>query len=237
LAATAEDGRDLARARRREELLDAADRSVRRHGHDVSMDAIAAEAGITKPVLYRHFGDREGLLAAMASRHARRLVVELRTALAAQEHPRERIRTTMDTYLGFLERDPELHRFATRVAPLPRDTEGADATRDAGSDAHGVGGGDGRGGALPVGVAAMDDALGAVCDQVIDAVRRELTGAGLDPTPACTWGEGMVGMVQLVGNRWIDEEAGPDRAELVGRLTDLLWSGFRGIVLRDTGTG
>jgi AcrR family transcriptional regulator len=221
VAATGEDGRDLARARRREELLDAADRAVRCHGHDVSMDAIAAEAGITKPVLYRHFGDREGLLAAMASRHARRLVVELRTALAAQEHPRERIRTTMDTYLGFLERDPELHRFATRVAPLPRDGEN----------------GDGRGGALALGVAVMDDALGAVCEQVIDAVRRELTGAGLDPTPACTWGEGMVGMVQLVGNRWIDEEAGPDRAELVGRLTDLLWSGFRGIVLRDTGTG
>jgi AcrR family transcriptional regulator len=230
VAATGEDGRDLARARRREELLDAADRAVRRHGHHVSMDAIAAEAGITKPVLYRHFNDREGLLAAMASRHARRLVGELRTALAAQEHPRERIRTTMDTYLGFLERDPELHRFATRVAPLPRDTEAPGAARDLdGGDE------DGRGGSLAFGVAVMDDALGAVCDQVIDAVRRELTGAGLDPTPACTWGEGMVGMVQLVGNRWIDEEAGPDRAELVGRLTDLLWSGFRGIVLRDTG--
>jgi AcrR family transcriptional regulator len=229
VTATGEDGRDLARARRREELLDAADRAVRRHGHDVSMDAIATEAGITKPVLYRHFTDREGLLAAMASRHAQRLVVELRTALAAQEHPRERIRTTMDTYLGFLERDPELHRFATRVAPLPRDPEvtGAPPEPASGED-HGRG--------LPVVVAAMDDALGAVCDQVIDAVRRELTGAGLDPTPACTWGEGMVGMVQLVGSRWIDDEDGPDRPELVRRLTDLLWSGFRGIVLRDPGS-
>jgi AcrR family transcriptional regulator len=229
VSTTAEDGRELARARRRQELLDAADRAVRRHGHDVSMDAIATEAGITKPVLYRHFTDREGLFAAMASRHAQRLVVELRAALAAQEHPRERIRTTMDTYLGFLERDPELHRFATWVAPLPRDTETTGATPEPAR-------GEDPGRGVPAAVAAMDDALGAVCDQVIDAVRRELTGAGLDPTPACTWGEGMVGMVQLVGNRWLDDEDGPDRPELVRRLTDLLWSGFRGIVLRDTGS-
>jgi AcrR family transcriptional regulator len=224
VTATGDDARTFARAQRRSELLDAADRAVRRHGHQVSMDAIAAEAGITKPVLYRHFGDREGMLAAMASRHAQRLVDELRTALAAQEHPRERIRTTMDTYLGFLEQDPELHRFATRVAPFTRNGDSDDASRQ-----HAVG---------PTPAATpMDDALGAVCEQVIAAVRRELTEAGLDPAPACTWGEGMVGMVQLVGTRWLDEDDGPDRPELVRRLTDLLWSGFRGIVLRDPGTG
>jgi AcrR family transcriptional regulator len=208
-----DDQRDRSRAQRREELLDAADRAVRTHGHGVSMDAIAAEAGITKPVLYRHFGDREGLFAAVASRHALRLVHELRTALAAQEHPRERIRTTMDTYLGFLERDPELHRFATRVARSGRPvTDGEAVARHT----------------------PMDDALGAVCDQVIAAVQRELTGARLDPAPARTWGEGMVGMVKLVGDRWLDDDDAPAREVLVGRLTDLLWSGFRGTVLHDT---
>jgi AcrR family transcriptional regulator len=205
---TSDGDRRRARAERREALLDAADRAVRSHGPDVSMDAVACEAGITKPVLYRHFGDREGLLAAVASRHAQRLVAELRTALAAQEHPRERIRTTMDTYLSFLDRDPELHRFATRVAPPDRAAAGSGRT-------------------------PMDDALGAVCDQVAEAVRRELTGAELDPTPARTWGEGMVGMVQLVGDRWLDDPERPSRAEVVRRLTDLLWSGLRGIVLRD----
>jgi AcrR family transcriptional regulator len=204
--------RDLVRSQRRETLLDAADRAVRDHGPEVSMDAVAAEAGITKPVLYRHFGDREGLLAAVASRHARRLVDELRAALAAQEHPRERIRTTMDTYLGFLERDPELHRFATRLA----------RAEHAATDPSPA-----------LGRTTMDDALGAVCDQVVATVHRELTGARLDPAPARTWGEGMVGMVQLVGDRWLDAEDRPPRAELVHRLTDLLWTGFRGIVLQD----
>jgi AcrR family transcriptional regulator len=218
--------RDRARARRRASLLDAADRAVRSHGPDVSMDAVASEAGITKPVLYRHFGDRGGLFSAVAARHAQRLVDELRSALAAEDHPRERIRTTMDTYLGFLERDPELHRFATRVVRAERAT----------GPSAGPGPCDGPDG--PAGPAApertpMDDALGAVCEQVTAAVRRELAGAGLDPAPARTWGEGMVGMVQLVGTRWLDDGERPSREELVQRLTDLLWSGLHGIVRRD----
>ncbi|MFC7511784.1 TetR/AcrR family transcriptional regulator [Streptomyces thermocarboxydus] len=45
--------------RRRRELLEAADRVVLRDGPGASMNAIAAEAGITKPILYRHFGDKE----------------------------------------------------------------------------------------------------------------------------------------------------------------------------------
>lgn len=167
------------------------------------MEALAAEAGITKPVLYRHFGDRGGLFDAVATRHARRLTDELRTALAEQRHPRERIRTVMATYLAFLERDPELHRFVTRVAPS----------------------------AQPQTTTAIDDALTVVCGQVVDAVERELVGARLDPAPARTWGTGMVGMVQLVGDRWLDARD-VERDVLVDRLTDLLWHGFRGIVLR-----
>jgi AcrR family transcriptional regulator len=197
------DTRANARAARRTELLDAADRAIRRGGPEVSMEALAAEAGITKPVLYRHFGDRGGLLYAVATRHARRLTDELRVALAEQRHPRERIRTVMATYLAFLERDPELHRFVTRVAPTER----------------------------PEARTAIDDALAVVCGQVVDAVERELVGARLDPTPAGTWGTGMVGMVQLVGDRWLDTRD-VERDVLVDRLTDLLWSGFRGIVLR-----
>ena len=55
--------------RRRRELLEAADRVVLRDGPEASMNAIAAEAGITKPILYRHFGDKSGLYRALAKRH------------------------------------------------------------------------------------------------------------------------------------------------------------------------
>ncbi|CAM5592359.1 hypothetical protein STENM327S_01624 [Streptomyces tendae] len=69
--------------RRRRELLEAADRVVLRDGPHASMNAIAAEAGITKPILYRHFGDKGGLYAALAVRHTDALLASLRAALDA----------------------------------------------------------------------------------------------------------------------------------------------------------
>lgn len=66
--------------RRRRELLEAADRVVLRDGPSASMNAIAAEAGITKPILYRHFGDKSGLYAALAKRHTDALLGALRAA-------------------------------------------------------------------------------------------------------------------------------------------------------------
>jgi AcrR family transcriptional regulator len=46
-------------------LLQAAQRAIHRDGPQISMDEIAAEAGITKPIFYRHFGDRRGLARAL----------------------------------------------------------------------------------------------------------------------------------------------------------------------------
>ncbi len=52
----------------RAELADAAVRAIERCGQDVSMEDIAAEAGVSKPKLYRHFGDKAGLYRAVGSR-------------------------------------------------------------------------------------------------------------------------------------------------------------------------
>ena len=49
----------------RQRLLQAAQRAIHRDGPQISMDEIAAEAGITKPIVYRHFGDRRGLARAL----------------------------------------------------------------------------------------------------------------------------------------------------------------------------
>ncbi|MBC7679270.1 MAG: TetR/AcrR family transcriptional regulator, partial [Pseudorhodobacter sp.] len=62
---------------RREALLAAADAVVQRDGASASMASIAAEAGITKPILYRHFGDKGGLYAALTERHTDRLLEAL----------------------------------------------------------------------------------------------------------------------------------------------------------------
>jgi AcrR family transcriptional regulator len=109
------------RSARREQLLDAADRIVQRDGPAVSMASIAAEAGITKPILYRHFGDKGGLYAALAERHTERLLQVLQDALGAPGPTRQRVERTIDAYLATIEAEPQVYRF------LMHSTEGAAA--------------------------------------------------------------------------------------------------------------
>ncbi len=102
------------RAARRKALLDAADRIVRRDGPAASMATIAAEAGITKPVLYRHFGDKGGLHEALAERYTGRLLAQLQAALEAGRDRRDRVERTVDAYLSAIEQEPQVYRFLVR---------------------------------------------------------------------------------------------------------------------------
>ncbi len=99
------------RTTRRAQLLDAADRVVQRDGPAASMAAMAAEAGITKPILYRHFGDRDGLCAALADRYTDRLLADLLDGLRAGTDRRDRVERTVGAYLAAIERDPQAYRF------------------------------------------------------------------------------------------------------------------------------
>jgi AcrR family transcriptional regulator len=104
----------VARTERREALLQASLAVIRREGPLASMDSMAAEAGITKPILYRHFGDRSGLLSAVASRFADELVDRLSEALEAPGSPAERIDIAVRSYVAFIEEDPKLYGFLTQ---------------------------------------------------------------------------------------------------------------------------
>jgi AcrR family transcriptional regulator len=61
-------------ARNRDKVLAAAERLFAKHGPScVSMDAVAAEAGVGKGTLFRGFGDRAGLVLALLTEQERRL--------------------------------------------------------------------------------------------------------------------------------------------------------------------
>jgi AcrR family transcriptional regulator len=107
------------REQRREQLLDAADRVIHRSGSAFSMDEIAAEAGITKPVLYRHFGDKDGLHEALTDRYIGELKQVLRPA-SETDDPRSRLAATIDAYLSYVEREPDRYRFLLAAAEQPR---------------------------------------------------------------------------------------------------------------------
>ncbi|WP_418955768.1 TetR family transcriptional regulator [Streptomyces tritici] len=184
---------------RRRELLEAADRVVLRDGPKASMNAIAAEAGITKPILYRHFGDKGGLYRALAKRHTDGLLSALRAALDAPSDRRRRVEATLDTYLASIEAMPQVYRFLMHPAEESQQTEqGFDVGRHS----------------APL-LRRMGEELGQVIAERIDL------GPGGDAL-ARVWGHGIVGMMHAAGDWWLGERP-CSRAELVSCLADLLW--------------
>jgi AcrR family transcriptional regulator len=106
------DRRHGERADRREALLDAAIAAIRNHGPAVSMDQLAAEGGVTKPILYRHFGDRAGLARAVADKFAATLEAELADAIGrVTNDTRGLVAAAVEAFVGYVERDPALYRF------------------------------------------------------------------------------------------------------------------------------
>lgn len=108
---------------RRAELLEAAINGIRKHGPSASMEALAAEAGITKPILYRHFGDRAGLVNSIAERFADSLQSELQSALELPD-PSQLLTSTIDAFVTYIEREPEVYRY------LIRNSGGTDSSVD-----------------------------------------------------------------------------------------------------------
>ena len=188
------------RAARRLELLDAADRVVRRDGPAASMDRIAAEAGIAKPILYRYFGDKGGLYQALAERYVSAIVDELRHAWAKREDPRSLIAATIDSYLSFIEREQEAYRFLMHRAVAER----------------------------PEAQATVGEFIRQISNEVALVLGEELRRFGLDSGAAEPWAHGIVGMVQLAGDHWLERRTMP-RDALVEYLVTLLWSGFAGL--------
>ncbi|HEU5144888.1 MAG TPA: helix-turn-helix domain-containing protein, partial [Dermatophilaceae bacterium] len=109
---------DRHREERRVELVDATIRAIRTHGAGVGMDEIAAEAGTSKTVIYRHFEDKAGLYRAVAARIDQRVVRKVGASLAAAAAPggdlRELIASTVDAYLSLVDSDAEVYRFVVR---------------------------------------------------------------------------------------------------------------------------
>jgi AcrR family transcriptional regulator len=163
----------------RRTLIAAADRVVRRRGPDASMAEIAAEAGITKPVLYRHFGDKKGLYAVLVEHYLRVLYREAEEALA-ETNPRRRLAAAVDAFLGAVEREPEVFRFVRRVTAEQRQ-----AGEAAGAFVH------------------------RHADEIARATRADLQRLGLDTDAAEPWAHGIVGMMQLVASWWLDHPGVP----------------------------
>lgn len=192
---------DEHRRARREQLVQATVAAVTEHGSGVGMDEIAAAAGTSKTVVYRHFADRGELHLAVCAQVAEQLLGALREAMTGIERPRQLVAAAVDTYLAFIEADPELYRF---VVHSPTD-RAADADP----------------------IAGLSELVG---DQAAGLVALALEQAGRDTAAAEPWGHGLVGLVRAAADRWLRSPDPMPRAELTAHLTDLAWAGLSGVV-------
>jgi AcrR family transcriptional regulator len=190
--------RSARQEQRRDDLREAAIAAIRRHGAGVSMDQIAAEAGITKPIIYRHFGDRRGLVMAIAHQFVVALNDEISGSLTQESTSSEELlRRTVDTYLAFVERDPEVYRFLVRSAL----------------------------GEVPDATDRLGGFIRQISAQIALVVGERLREAGHDSGMAEPWAHALVGAVHQAGDWWLDRATLP-RPRLVDYLMALLWNGL-----------
>jgi AcrR family transcriptional regulator len=99
---------------RREQILDVTEDIVEVDGfHAVSIDRVAREAGITRPVVYTHFGDLTGLLHALVDRGNRRTLEALaRIVPSPGGTPEDVLLGSLERFLETVRDDPATWRLA-----------------------------------------------------------------------------------------------------------------------------
>lgn len=103
-------------------LLDAAIQIFDRKGYAASsVREIAEAAGVTKPVVYYHFGSKEGLLVAILDQAVRDFTQTIDTAVARAGSARERLVRLCEDVYGLFERNVSVARVAHMVFLGPRD--------------------------------------------------------------------------------------------------------------------
>jgi AcrR family transcriptional regulator len=103
---------------RREQLLVVGRSLFAKKGYDAtSIEEIASRAGVSKPVVYEHFGGKEGLYAVVVDREMSDLLNRLTDALAAG-HPRVLVEQAALALLTYIEEETDGFRILSRESPV-----------------------------------------------------------------------------------------------------------------------
>ena len=160
---------------RREQLIDIGRTVFAERGFaGASIEEISERAGISKPVVYGHFGGKEGLYSAVVEREVARVLAMIAEALDGSEHPRELVEGAADAFLRYIEGERDGFRILVRDAPM--------------GTAKGT----------------LPSVLGVVAERAESILIDQFEARGFDPKVAPLYSRALVGMVALVGQWWLD---------------------------------
>jgi AcrR family transcriptional regulator len=162
-------------AERRQQLLNVARSLFAEKGFDgASVEEIAHRANVSKPVVYEHFGGKEGAYAVVVDREMRYLLTQMTTALAEDAHPRLLLERAAVALLDYVDGSADGFRILVRASPVATST------------------------------GTFSSLLNDIASQVEDILGRQFSSRGYDPKLAALYSQSLVGMVALTGQWWLD---------------------------------
>jgi AcrR family transcriptional regulator len=165
--------RRMTASERRSQLLEVAKIVFAEHGYDgSSVEEIAARAQVSKPIVYEHFGGKEGIYAVIVDRESARLLEMITSRLGPDIGAREQIYASALAFLDYIDADPAGFRVLTRDTP------------------SGLAGG------------GMAGLLGDVAAKAEEVLRGVFTRSGVTMEAAPLYAHALVGMVVHVGSWW-----------------------------------
>jgi AcrR family transcriptional regulator len=160
---------------RREQLLSIGRKLFAEKGFEgTSVEEIAATAQVSKPVVYEHFGGKEGLYAVVVDREIETLLKAITASLTTETHPRTLLENAALALLDYIESSTDGFRILVRDSPVAQST------------------------------GTFASLISDVASQVEYILADEFSRRGLNAKAASLYAQMLVGMVALTGQFWLD---------------------------------
>ena len=191
-------------AERREQLIAVSRQLFAARGYEgTSVEEIAARAEVSKPVVYEHFGGKEGLYAVVVDREVNTLLDGILSSLGAESlavanpdhRQRELIERAALALLDYIESNTDGFRILSRDSSVGQST------------------------------GSFASLLSDIASQVEGILVAEFRSRGLDAKTAPMYAQMLVGMVALTGQWWLDTRR-PKKSEVAAHVVNLAWNGL-----------
>ena len=163
-----------------------------------SVEVIAARAGVSKPIVYEHFGGKDQLYRDVVARETETLLQGMTAAIAnavGTTGPRGLLQHAAMAFLDYVDSSRDGFRI------LVRDSSFGGTT------------------------GSFASLISDIATQVEGVLAEEFRRRGFDPAYAPMYSQMLVGMVALTGQWWLDAHS-PDKSVVTAHLVNLAWNGL-----------
>ena len=161
---------------RREQLVEVGRSLFALKGFDAtSVEEIAARAKVSKPVVYEHFGGKEGLYAVVVDREVQSLVASLHRSLESSDRPRMVLENATLALLDYIESNSDGFRVLVRDAPTDR------------------------------ALGSFSSVMGDVASRVEHLLAAQFARSRMSTERAPLYAQMLVGLIAQVGQWWLDD--------------------------------